>query len=125
MNCPFPVSSLWSSKRLTGWPAPKRILPGRIFISLSFELLVGLGRVLAVFQRETTRAVIPGWSEGPDPESRDSGFDADASPRNDEKARLHATGKPVTRVGPGIVGGVQFCRETGTIGCGRHPRYRH
>src|SRR6267142_4732479 len=28
-------------------------------------------------------AVIPGWSEGPDPESRDSGFDADASPRND------------------------------------------
>src|SRR6267142_2911604 len=28
-------------------------------------------------------AVIPGWSEGPDPESRDSGFDAFASPRND------------------------------------------
>src|SRR5882762_11147103 len=35
-------------------------------------------------------AVIPGWSEGPDlrcamhiGESRDAGFDADASPRND------------------------------------------
>jgi len=28
---------------LIGWPAPKRILPGRMFISLSFELLVGLG----------------------------------------------------------------------------------
>jgi hypothetical protein len=28
-------------------------------------------------------AVIPGWSEGPDPESRDSGLDAFASPRND------------------------------------------
>src|SRR5215468_6204033 len=91
MNCPFPVSSRWSSKRLTGWPAPKRMLPGRIFISLSFELLVGLGGVLAVFRRETTRAAIPGWSEGPDlrmplhpGESRDSGFDAGASPRNDE-----------------------------------------
>jgi hypothetical protein len=29
--------------------------------------------------------VIPGWSEGPDPESRDSGFDAGASLRNDER----------------------------------------
>jgi len=28
-------------------------------------------------------AVVPGWSEGPDPEPRDSGFDAFASPRND------------------------------------------
>src|ERR1700687_623655 len=27
---------------------------------------------------------MPGWSEGPDPESRDSGFDAFASPRNDD-----------------------------------------
>src|ERR1700710_768863 len=27
--------------------------------------------------------VIPGWSEGPDSESRDSGFDAYASRRND------------------------------------------
>jgi DNA helicase-2/ATP-dependent DNA helicase PcrA len=26
------------------------------------------------------RAVIPGWSEGPDPESRDSGFDASHRP---------------------------------------------
>jgi hypothetical protein len=25
-------------------------------------------------------AVIPGWSEGPDPESRDSGFDARIAP---------------------------------------------
>src|SRR5215469_16929257 len=30
-------------------------------------------------------AVISGWSVGPDPESRDSGFDAFASPRNDSK----------------------------------------
>src|SRR5712672_1065463 len=28
-------------------------------------------------------SVIPGWSEGPYPESRDSGLDAFASPRND------------------------------------------
>src|SRR5260221_1999675 len=56
MNCPFPVSSLWSSKRLTGLPEPKRILPGRIFISLSFELIVGLGGVLAGFGDETTRS---------------------------------------------------------------------
>src|SRR3954471_5314855 len=34
MNCPFPVSSLRSSKRLTGCPAPKRKLPGRMFIPL-------------------------------------------------------------------------------------------
>src|SRR6185437_2436106 len=35
--------------------------------------------------------VIPGWSEGPDPKSRDSGFDAGASPRNDdEKTQGHA-----------------------------------
>src|SRR4029079_19016465 len=66
MNSPFPVSSLWSSKRLTGWPAPKRILPGRMFMSLSLELLVGWGGVVAVFRCEPTRAVIPGWSEGPD-----------------------------------------------------------
>src|SRR5882724_6890641 len=57
MNCPFPVSSLWSSKRLTGWPAPKRILPGRMFISLSFELLVGLSGVLAAFLPETTHSI--------------------------------------------------------------------
>src|SRR5450631_2223705 len=28
-------------------------------------------------------SVIPGWSEGPDPESRDSGFDGSHRPRND------------------------------------------
>ena len=39
MNCPFPVSSRSSSRRLTGCPAPKRILPGRMFISLSVEFL--------------------------------------------------------------------------------------
>src|SRR5436190_7212048 len=33
--------------------------------------------------RRLVLPVIPGWSEGPDPESRDSGFDAFASPRND------------------------------------------
>jgi hypothetical protein len=27
-----------------------------------------------------TAVVIPGWSEGPDPESRDSGFDASHRP---------------------------------------------
>jgi hypothetical protein len=27
---------------LTGWPAPKRILPGRIFIDLSFKSLAGV-----------------------------------------------------------------------------------
>src|SRR6202035_1592432 len=39
MKFPFPVSRRWSSRRLTGLPAPKRRLPGRIFISLSFEFL--------------------------------------------------------------------------------------
>jgi hypothetical protein len=32
-------------------------LPGRMFISLSFELLVGLGGVLAVFPPETTHSI--------------------------------------------------------------------
>ena len=36
----------------------KRILPGRMFISLSFELLVGLGGVLAVFPPETTHSFV-------------------------------------------------------------------
>src|SRR4051812_19092323 len=35
MNWPVPVNSRWSSSRLTGWPAPKRILPGRMFIRAS------------------------------------------------------------------------------------------
>src|SRR4030088_2728635 len=38
------------------------------------------------------QAVIPGWSEGPDPESRDSGF-ALRAPRNDEKQQLVITGE--------------------------------
>src|ERR1700691_6224473 len=53
MNCPFPVSSRWSSRRLTGWPAPKRILSGRIFIDLSFRDFVGV--VLVLFWLETPR----------------------------------------------------------------------
>ena len=32
MNCPRPVTSRWSSRRLTLSPAPKRMLPGRMFI---------------------------------------------------------------------------------------------
>src|SRR6266436_6886083 len=55
MNCPFPVSSLWSSRRLTGWPAPKRILPGRMFISMSLESFLLDGVVLVLFLIETTR----------------------------------------------------------------------
>src|ERR1700733_718671 len=42
--------------------------------------------------------VIPGWSEGPDPEFRDSGFDAAASPRNDERTILTR----FIRIGPSI-----------------------
>jgi hypothetical protein len=37
---------------LTGWPAPKRILPGRIFIDLSFRDFVGV--VLVLFLAQTT-----------------------------------------------------------------------
>src|ERR1700722_20602265 len=33
-------------------------------------------QVTAVIARSNLTSVIPGWSEGPDPESRDSGFDA-------------------------------------------------
>jgi len=58
MNCPFPVSNRWSSRRLTGLPAPKRRLPGRMFISLSFESFEPLGGVLADFEGETTKAVV-------------------------------------------------------------------
>src|ERR1700761_1463836 len=39
MKFPLPVSSRWSSRRLTGLPAPNRRLPGRMFISLSFAFL--------------------------------------------------------------------------------------
>jgi hypothetical protein len=37
-----------------------------------------------VARKQSTYAVIPGWFEGPDPESRDSGF-ALRAPRNDGK----------------------------------------
>jgi hypothetical protein len=35
---------------------------------------------LAYQVAKTLSSVIPGWSEGPDPESRDSGFDASHRP---------------------------------------------
>ncbi|WP_323966242.1 hypothetical protein [Bradyrhizobium japonicum] len=39
--------------------------------------LIAIGRgVLDSQAHGVSRSVIPGWSEGPDPESRDSGFDA-------------------------------------------------
>src|SRR3982074_857337 len=46
------------------------------------------------------QAVIPGWSEGPDPESRDSGF-ALRAPRNDEKQQLLITREGERSVTPG------------------------
>src|SRR4051812_17798720 len=41
--------------------------------------------------------VIPGWSEGPDPESRDSGSGANAPSRNDE-SRHHVSRNPPSTV---------------------------
>ena len=44
----------------------------------------GFSKALGASRRECEvvcgLAVIPGWSEGPDPESRDSGFDASHRP---------------------------------------------
>src|SRR5438105_10967538 len=50
----------------------------------------------------TVPIVIPGWSEGPDPESRDSGFDAFASPRNDgrEAVILHFDAEALVSAAP-------------------------
>src|SRR5262249_28808979 len=39
MKCPLPVISRWSSRRLGDLPAPKRRLPGRMFISGCSEFL--------------------------------------------------------------------------------------
>src|ERR1700730_15566356 len=90
MNCPFPVSSLWSSKRLTGLPAPKSILPGRIFISLSFELLVGLGGVLAGFGADTTHRRHSGMVRRTRPQGCNCTPEVRCfgSPRNDEMGRF-------------------------------------
>src|SRR3984885_343429 len=41
MKWPLPVSKRWSSRRLTGWPAPNRRLPGRMFIALFLGILSG------------------------------------------------------------------------------------
>jgi hypothetical protein len=40
---------------------------------------------------DSITGVIPGRSAGPNPESRDSGFDAGASPRNDAELPYSAT----------------------------------
>src|SRR5262249_36016777 len=37
--------------------------------------------------RRASAPVIPGWSKGPDPESRDSGFSPVGLPRNDEREK--------------------------------------
>jgi len=59
---------------------------------IASDLSAEAQRAKAEAKRSNTAVVIPGWSEGPDPESRDSGFDAIesalcadpmASPRND------------------------------------------
>jgi hypothetical protein len=47
--------------------------------------------VIFYLTRFTFTFVIPGWSEGPDPESRDSGFVAAATPRNDGVTNLKST----------------------------------
>jgi hypothetical protein len=66
------------------------------------------GSPIVIARSEATKqscTVIPGWSEGPDPESRDSGFDASHRPgmtedkllrsaRNDEKD----VGRPLFRL---------------------------
>src|ERR1700747_2161340 len=73
MNCPFPVSSRWSSRRLTGWAAPERILPGRIFIDLSFRDFCWIGLVLTDEQ-----------GAGQLHQSRHSGPAPSGASRNDE-----------------------------------------
>jgi hypothetical protein len=51
--------------------------------------------------RSNPTFVIPGWSEGPDPESRDSGFDASHRPEMTkapgEVSAYPATSAPLTK----------------------------
>src|SRR6202161_4397036 len=60
MKWPLPVSSRWSSRRLTGWPAPKRRLPGRMFIALSLRFRQTANVADRQGTRQALSAVIPG-----------------------------------------------------------------
>src|SRR6266849_5569925 len=69
--------------------------------------------------------VIPGWSEGPDPESRDSGFASSMRPGMTVKSRVHVLyepqydfGKPSTfsaiklRMSCGLIGAIRGIRDS-------------
>src|SRR5580693_7416753 len=58
--------------------------------------------------RFTFLFVIPGWSEGPDPESRDSGLDACASPRNDGFELRHESQKLLQPRDLGAIGRIEI-----------------
>jgi hypothetical protein len=56
------------------------------------------------FSANDLTTVVPGWSEGPDPESRDSGFVL-CTPRNDEtKHGLHYQQKSPGKTGAFRIG---------------------
>src|SRR6266853_126641 len=61
--------------------------------------------------------VIPGWSEGPDPESRDSGFDALHRPGMTNKNEKHLGGIRVTDTYDFVVvgGGSGGCAVAGRL----------
>ena len=83
--------------------------------------------------RSNSDSVIPGWSAGPDPESRDSGFDASHRPgmteygllrfaRNDDKSRYaFATSQ---RKAPELCIKSLALEGVGNAGCPLHPRPR-
>ena len=60
------------------------------------DVIAGSEEDYFVFGRALDGFVIPGWSEGPDPESRDSGFDALHRPGMTERHTRgrEGTGRP-------------------------------
>ena len=76
-------------------------------------------------------AVIPGWSAGPDPESRDSGFDASHRPGMTESAPIpNMTSNsrhdftPSPRNAPEPLMNLPPKEGVGNAGCPLHPRPR-
>jgi hypothetical protein len=91
-------------------PLDESLLSLEYWIARSSGAMTGVGVVAVTlsfrFKFQTARdawrlnAVIPGWSEGPDPESRDSGFDAAHRPGMTSKSG-HASAPPAAPLRPG------------------------
>src|SRR5450631_3541074 len=76
-------------------------------------------------QRSNSDSVIPGWSAGPDPESRDSGFDASHRPGMTVSARIpNMTSRPRDALRPSCAFIFRPFEGVGNAGCPLHPRSR-